>query len=195
MSFILRIWYEWFSVHTMLRSWVEFETLIISRGKRKFENTQLHVAASGVLKCETVVVSRSLNVKLNVHPRRKDAEFKGFARSTVAKGAVVVKWICVADCCEGTWDFLDISGSRGLRMTPAKILEIFLLFMVMYIDGADVIEERGSYILLFLNWKDFYEKSRYYDREIFSKKMKLLNVCRQMLGEYQLYSKWLRINR
>lgn len=64
----------------------------------------------------------------------------------------LVQWICVADCCEGTWDFLDISGSRGLRMTPAKILEIFLLFMVMYIDGADVIEERGSYIFVSLKF-------------------------------------------
>lgn len=114
--------------------------------------------------------------EINVYRRGEDAEFKGFARLTVASGAVVVQWICVADCCESAWSFLAISGSRGLRMAPVKILGIYLLFMVMCADGGDVIEERGSYLFCSSSTQCIFENPAIDDGEIFSENENLSQV-------------------
>lgn len=50
--------------------------------------------------------------------------------------------------CEGICSFLDFSKSPGFRIMLVKILKIFVFFMIMYTDRADIILERGSYILL-----------------------------------------------
>lgn len=60
---------------------------------------------------------------------------------------VLVQWICIVGCCKGARSFLDLPGSRGRRMEPVKIFWIYVLFMVVYVDGAKNVtqEERGTY--------------------------------------------------
>lgn len=96
-------------------------------------------------------------------------------RASVDSGectVVLVQWICVAGCCEGARSFLDLLGSWGRRMEPAKALWIYVLLTVVYVDGANVTqEERGACTrCCFLNrtwksryryWRDVHEGERW----------------------------------